>query len=147
MQDQANTAPVEALDIEDQVPASVPTVQKIACGFGPGFREYFLLNGYVIGCQPGPSEWVGAQVLGVINARGPHKVVHGLLGDRYEHPPLDNTLKAGSLVNVLWRDGETTAMSEVRWVEDLDAAQSTKAIEDARKWASLQGVTPESIGL
>lgn len=129
------------------LPAPVPTVTKITCGFGPGLREYFLLNGYVIDCQCGPSEWRGAQVLGVINARGHHKVVHGLLGDRYEHPPVDCTLKPGSLVNVLWRDRETTAMSEVRWVQELDAAQSAEAIENGRKWAAKQGVNPETFGL
>lgn len=125
-------------------------VQKITLeDRGQDFIEWYVRDGIVIDCQPFQGRvWVGTKVLNAINPRQPHKVVHGVLGERHEHPPHDSFIKSGSLLEIIGRSGTKTLLDyAVVAVETLTPEEAEKVEGYGRKWADMQGIERAGLGL
>ncbi|WP_219097557.1 hypothetical protein [Pseudomonas sp. UMAB-40] len=126
------------------------TVQKITLeDRGQDFTEWYVRDGVVIDCQPFQGRvWVGTKVLNAINPRQPNKVVHGVLGERREHPPHDSDIKSGSLLEIVRKSGAKVLLDyAVVAVEILSPAEAAKVEEFGRKWADMQGIARADLGL
>lgn len=126
------------------------SVQKITLADrGQDFTEWYVRDGIVIDCQPFQARvWIGTKVIHAINARQPHKVVRGALGDKYEHPPHDSSIKIGSKLEIIGRSGVKTLLDyAVEGVETLSPSEAAKVENYGREWADRQGIAHAELGL
>lgn len=110
--------PIEALK---------PPVQRVTLeDHGQDFTEWFIRDGYVIDCQPFQGQvWVGVKVLN------------------------QKSLKPGVQIEIKSRaTGQPTPLNyPVQAIETLSAEEAAKVEDIGRKWAEIQGVYADSLGL